>query len=245
MTGATVPERARRRILVVEDEPDLAASLKYNLEKEGGYQVVTAESGEKGLALARQREFDLIILDLMLPGIDGLEVCRALRASADRPGVPILMLTARVDETDKLIGLEMGADDYLTKPFSMKEILARVKAHLRRRSRSAEAPARAFVGGGLEMDFEGHLLRSGGLEVSLTRMEFALLAALVRSQGRVLTRDHLLETVWGYDFHGGTRTVDVHIRRLRKKLGRPGDQIETVFGVGYRFREADRPTGDD
>ena len=236
-------EKARKKILVIEDEADLAASLKYNLEKEAGYAVTTASSGEEGLALARQKSFDLLILDLMLPGMDGLEVCRALRASAGGSEVPILMLTARVDESDKLVGLEMGADDYMTKPFSLKEILARVKAHLRRTSRSAGSGEGAYRGGDLEMDFDGHVLISGGVEVPLTRMEFALLAALIKNRGRVLTRDHLLEKVWGYEYYGGTRTVDVHVRRLRKKLGRTGSQIETVVGVGYRFREVGAASG--
>jgi len=234
---------SRKRILVVEDEGDLAESLKYNLERQGGYTVTVAATGEAGLTLAREKEFDLILLDVMLPGMDGYEVCRALRAS--RHEVPIIFLTARVDETDKLVGLEIGADDYVTKPFSMKEMLARVKAHLRRSARGQPTDAASYKGAGLEMDFERHLLRSGGTEVSLTRMEFALLAALIRGHGRVLSREHLLETIWGYQYFGGTRTVDVHVRRLRKKLGPPGSQIETVFGVGYRFREDGGPAGDD
>ncbi len=234
----------RRKILIIEDEADIAASLRYNLEKSGGYTVATADSGETGLALARQKNFDLVILDLMLPGMDGLEVCRAVRASADTAHMPLLMLTARVEETDKLVGLEMGADDYLTKPFSMKEVLARVRALLRR-ARRVEAPAAsAYRGGGIEMDFEGHVLRSGGKEVPLTRMEFALLSALIKSRGRVLTRDHLLQKVWEYEYTESTRTVDVHVRRLRQKLGSPGDQIETIVGVGYRFRERGGSTGD-
>jgi DNA-binding response OmpR family regulator len=233
----------RRRILIIEDEADIAASLRYNLEKSGGYSVATADSGEAGLALARQKNFDLVILDLMLPGMDGLEVCRAVRASTETAHMPLLMLTARVEETDKLVGLEMGADDYLTKPFSMKEVLARVRALLRR-ARRAEEPAAAYRAGGIEVDFEGHVLRSGGKEVSLTRMEFALLSALIKSRGRVLTRDHLLQKVWGYEYAGATRTVDVHVRRLRQKLGSPGDQIETIVGVGYRFRERGGAHGD-
>jgi two-component system alkaline phosphatase synthesis response regulator PhoP len=176
--------------------------------------------------------------------MDGYEVCRALRATPDLGDVPILMLTARVEESDKLVGLEIGADDYMTKPFSMKEVLARVKAHLRRASRPAAEDDAVYRGAGLEMDFAGHLLTSGGREVTLTRMEFALLAALIKSHGRVLSREHLLEKIWGYQYFGGTRTVDVHVRRLRKKLGEPGSQIETVFGVGYRFRE-DGGTADE
>lgn len=238
-------ETGRGRILIVEDEDDLAATLKYNLEKEGGYMVAIAGTGEKGLSLARGRKFDLVMLDMMLPGIDGLEVCRTLRASAQYAAIPIIFLTARIEESDKLIGLEMGADDYLTKPFSMKEVLARVKAHLRRASRAGSADAGPYRGGGLVMDFEGHTLKVAGNEVPLTRMEFALLGALIRGGGRVLTRDHLLEKIWGYDYPGDTRTVDVHVRRLRKKMGPQGGQIETVIGVGYRFREGGATAEDD
>jgi len=234
----------RKKILIIEDEADIAASLKYNLEKSGGYAVATADSGEEGLALARQKSFDLVILDLRLPGMDRLEVCRTVRASAETAHMPLLMLTARVEETDKLVGLEMGADDYLTKPFSMKEVLARVRALLRRARRTEEPAAQAYHAGGIEIDFDGHVLRSGGKEVPLTRMEFALLSALVKSRGRVLTRDHLLQKVWGYEYAGATRTVDVHVRRLRQKLGPPGDQIETIVGVGYRFRERGGANGD-
>ncbi len=230
-------ERARRRILVVEDEADIAESLRYNLEKDQLYAVTVASSGEKGLQLARERPFDLVILDLMLPGIDGLEVCRALRGNPDIARIPILMLTARVEESDKLVGLELGADDYMTKPFSMKEILARVKALLRRATLPAGAPAPSLVAGPLELDLAGHILRVSGAVVTVTRMEFSLLTAFVRNRGRVLSRDHLLHTVWGRDYYGGTRTVDVHVRRLRKKLGATGNFIETVFGVGYRFRD--------
>ena len=230
-------EAGRGRILIVEDEEDLAASLKYNLEKEGGYVVATAATGEAGLALCRKKKFDLVLLDLMLPGIDGLEVCRTLRASGQHAAIPIIFLTARIEESDKLIGLEIGADDYLTKPFSMKEVLARVKAHLRRASRSTGDETGPYRGGGLVMDFGAHTLTVAGDEVPLTRMEFALLGALIKAGGRVLTRDHLLERIWGYDYPGDTRTVDVHVRRLRKKMGPLGAQIETVIGVGYKFRE--------
>jgi len=237
-------ERVRKAILIVEDEEDLSSSLKYNLEKEGGYRVTTAASGEKGLALAREREFDLILLDLMLPGMDGLEVCRAVRNGSRSAEAPIIMLTARVDESDRVVGLEVGADDYVTKPFSMKEILARVRAHLRRRSRPAGDSPTVYEGDSLRIDFEGHVVHVGGREVTLTRMEFALLAALVRNRGRVLGRESLLEKVWGYEYYGSSRTVDVHVRRLRKKLGPAGAHIETVFGIGYRFREGPAPDGD-
>lgn len=226
----------KKRILIIEDENDIAESLQFNLVRQGGYTVDVATSGEDGLSLARKKEFDLVLLDLMLPGIDGIEVCRSLR-EGDTRRVPIIMLTAKTEETDKLIGLEIGADDYLTKPFSMKEVLARVKAHLRRSAWSEKIPSQAYQNGDLEVDFTGHVLRSRGREIKVTRLEFALLAALIQVKGRVLTRDQLLKEVWGYDYYGGTRTIDVHIRRLRRKLGDVGECIETVFGVGYRFRE--------
>lgn len=235
----------RRAILLVEDEADLAASLRYNLEKEGGYRVSVASTGEAGLALVRQKAFDLILLDLMLPGMDGVEVCRAVRALPDGARVPVIMLTARVDEADKLVGLAVGADDYMTKPFSMKEVLARVRAHLRRAEASRELGARSWRGEGLEVDFEGHVVVAHGSEVTLTRMEFSLLATLIRSRGRVLTRDQLLEKVWGYEDYAGSRTVDVHVRRLRRKLGPAGRHIQTVFGVGYRFREGGETAEDE
>ncbi len=229
----------KKRILVIEDENDIAESLQFNLERQGGYTVDLATSGEDGLALARKKEFDLILLDLMLPGIDGIEVCRSIR-EGNAPRVPIIMLTARTEETDKLIGLEIGADDYLTKPFSMKEVLARVKAQLRRSAWSEKAPSRVYQSDDLEVDFGGHVLRSHGREIKVTRLEFALLAALINGRGRVLTRDQLLTEVWGYDYYSGTRTIDVHVRRLRRKLGDVGERIETVFGVGYRFRDTAR-----
>jgi two-component system alkaline phosphatase synthesis response regulator PhoP len=226
----------RPRILLIEDEEDLAHSVKYHLEKEGGYSVSVASDGERGLALARERPFDLILLDLMLPGMDGLEICRALRAGSATQRVPIVMMTARVEESDRIVGLEMGADDYIGKPFSVREVLARVRAHLRREKRSApELPV--YRDDLLDLDFSGHVLRIAGEEVSLTRKEFELLAALVRAGGRVLSRDHLLEKVWGYQYFGGTRTVDVHVFRLRQKVGRDVEErIETVVGVGYRYK---------
>jgi len=246
MAGST-PSRSpgRRSILLVEDEADLASSLKYNLEKEGGYRVTLASTGETGLALARQKAFDLILLDVMLPGMDGLEVCRAVRALPDGTRVPVIMLTARVDEADKLVGLAVGADDYMTKPFSMKEVLARVRAHLRRAGAADDPAVRVWRGVDLQVDFEGHVVVADGNEVTLTRMEFSLLATLIRVRGRVLTRDQLLEKVWGYEDYSGSRTVDVHIRRLRRKLGRGGRHIQTVFGVGYRFREGGEAAGDE
>ncbi|MBI3450273.1 MAG: response regulator transcription factor [Acidobacteria bacterium] len=226
----------RRRILLIEDEEDLARSIRYHLEKEGGFTVATAETGERGLLALREKPADLILLDLMLPGVDGLEICRAVRSSPATARIPIVMLTARVEETDRIVGLEMGADDYITKPFSMKELLARVRAHLRREERAVPAPA-VFRDDLVAVDFEAHTVTADGKDVALTRKEFDLLAALVRGQGRVLTREHLLEKIWGYQYFEGTRTVDVHMFRVRQKLGeRAGERIETVVGVGYRYR---------
>jgi DNA-binding response OmpR family regulator len=227
----------RHRILLIEDEEDLAHSIKFQLEKNGSFLVTTSITGESGLAAARASAFDLILLDLMLPGMDGLEVCRALRSAPATSRIPIVMLTARVEESDRIAGLEVGADDYITKPFSARELLARVRSHLRREARSVPAPA-VFRDDLLEVDFEGHIVRAGGREVPLTRKEFDLLSALVRRQGRVLSREQLLEQVWGYQYFGGTRTVDVHVFRLRQKLGDEAQtRIETVVGIGYRYTD--------
>ncbi len=230
---------SRRRVLVIEDDEDIALSLKYNLEREGGYAVQIAADGDAGLRLASERRPDVVVLDLNLPTMDGFAVCRTLRSRPGGGDVPIIMLTARVEETDKIVGLELGADDYVTKPFSMKEILARIRAVLRRRDRQAEEPS-VHDDGLIHLDPTGHVLRVAGRELALTRKEFELLAALVKRRGRVLSRDTLLQTVWGYDYFGETRTVDVHIRRLRKKLGaEAAERIETVVGVGYRYRAAE------
>jgi two-component system alkaline phosphatase synthesis response regulator PhoP len=229
----------RKRVLIIEDDPDICLSLKYNLERDGGYRVLTAATGEQGVALAAEKRIDLVLLDLALPGLDGLEVCKALRRSPQTTALPIIILTARVEESDKVVGLELGADDYVTKPFSVKELLARIKAVLRRTAPAAP-PARQLRAGPFFLDLDGHVLRVHEREVTLTRKEYDLLALLIQSRGRVLTRDLLLDRVWGYDYSGKTRTVDVHIRKLRKKLGRAAEEhIETVVGVGYRFRSAD------
>ncbi len=232
---------ARRRILLIEDEQDLADSIRFHLEKNGAFEVTCEATGERGLTKARAQAFDLILLDVLLPGMDGLEVCRALRHDPATSRVPIVMLTARAEEVDRVAGLEVGADDYVTKPFSPRELLARVKAHLRREARSGPEPAR-FRDDLLEVDYEGHLVKVSGREIALTRKEFDLLATHVRQQGRVLSREQLLEQVWGYQYFGGTRTVDVHVFRLRQKLGEEAQaRIETLVGVGYRYRgRADR-----
>jgi DNA-binding response OmpR family regulator len=236
MTSETARgDASARTVLVVEDEPSLASTLSYNLRK-NGFNVMSEADGVAGLRTARRDRPDVIILDLMLPKMDGLEVCRRVRAESD---VPILMLTAKGEETDKVVGLEVGADDYLTKPFSMRELMARVKALLRRAGARAESDdVGRIVAGKLELDARGRAVRRGLEEVSLKPKEFDLLFFLARHSGQVFTREQVLEQVWGYDFFGGSRTVDVHIRWLREKLedspGRP-KHLLTVRGVGYKF----------
>lgn len=228
------------RILLVDDEPNLRHTVSYNLRREG-HEVLAVADGESALATARAQAVDLVILDLMLPGIDGLEVCRRLR---ERSAVPILMLTARDSEIDRVVGLEMGADDYLAKPFSMRELLARVKAVLRRAdlaraAAEAQAPDR-IQADGLTIRLSHRRVEVDGVEVALKPREFDLLAFLARHPGQVFSRAQLLAQVWGYDYAGDTRTVDVHVRSLRTKLGDRADTprwLETVWGVGYRFRE--------
>jgi DNA-binding response OmpR family regulator len=224
------------RILIVEDDRDIALSLRLKLERDGGYRVDTVVDGIEGLRAAVASPPDLVVLDVNLPGMDGFEICRRLRKNAATAAVPIIMLTARIDETDRVAGLEFGADDYITKPFSPKEALARVRAVLRRSGRGDEG-AESLADAPLRIDVAERVARVGDRDLGLTRKEFDLLAELLRQRGRVLTRERLLETVWGYDYPGETRTVDVHVRRLRQKLGAPVDErIETVVGVGYRYR---------
>ena len=226
------------RVLVVDDEATLVDTIRYNLRREG-YDVQVASEGNEALKLARATSPDLVVLDLMLPGIDGLEVCRQLRRDST---VPILMLTAKDDEIDKIVGLEVGADDYMTKPFSMRELLARVRAMLRRSrmtQQTAESDgAQSVRSGDLEADPLQRKVILGERSLQLKPKEFDLLVYLMQQRGRVLTRDQLLEKVWGYTFGGDTRTVDVHIRWLREKIEEdPGTprRLETVRGVGYRF----------
>ncbi len=224
------------RILLVEDDPDIALSLRLKLERDGDFDVETAHDGAEGLQRAVDRPPDLILLDVNLPGMDGFEVCRHLRRNPATAATPIIMLTARIGETDRVAGLDLGADDYITKPFSPKEALARIRAVLRRTDRSA-GPPEALADGALRIDVGGRRAEVSGRDLALTRKEFDLLVELIRQRGRVLTRERLLETVWGYDYPGETRTVDVHVRRLRQKLGSPVDgRVETVVGVGYRYR---------
>ncbi|MGI9035728.1 MAG: response regulator transcription factor [Pyrinomonadaceae bacterium] len=222
-----------QQILIIEDEADIAESLRYNFERDG-FRVQIAESGEKGLRLALDEKSapSLIVLDLMLPGMNGLEICRRLRREPQTQRTPIIMLTAKAAETDKITGLETGADDYIVKPFSVKEVLARVRAVLRR---TDEAAVERYADENLAIDFDDMRVTCREQEVKLTRKEFALLANLIKNSGRVATRQNLLDNVWGYSYFGDTRTLDVHIRRLRQKLGDCGERIETVVGIGYRF----------
>ena len=222
------------KILIVDDEPPILDVLSYNL-KQANYQVFIARDGEQALAQARREQPDLVILDLMLPGIDGLEVCRILRRERD---LPIIMLTARDAEVDRVVGLELGADDYVVKPFSVRELMVRVKNVLRRATpRPAEGPSDAVQVGPLTVDANRHEARLGQAALDLTTLEFKLLHTLARHAGQVLSRDQLLEQVWGYDYHGDSRVVDAVVKRLRAKLRRamPGTEvILTVRGVGYK-----------
>lgn len=224
-------------VLVVEDEPDIRNLLVLHLEREG-FAARTARTGAEVLRQVKTAPPDLILLDLMLPELDGLEVCRRLRGDPATASIPVIMLTARGEEVDRVVGLELGADDYVSKPFSPKELLARIRAVLRR-SRPGEGPA-VFSVGTLRVDYGKHLVSVGGREVALTPKEFVLLRALLEARGRVLTREVLLDRAWGYARAEEieSRTVDVHIRRLREKLGAEGRRILTVKGAGYRFEEA-------
>lgn len=225
-----------KRILVVEDDSDIARSLHHNLDRPGEFAVDVVGTGEEALARAREGRADLVLLDLGLPDRDGLEVCRMLRQDAATREIPILMLTARVEEADRVRGLELGADDYIVKPFSPREVLARVRAVLRRAGADLET---VIVHGPLRADRTQRRVWVDGREVELTRREFDLLWELLRARGRVLPRPWLLERVWGYERPGTTRTVDVHVRHLRQKLGgRAAELIETVIGVGYRLAGA-------
>ncbi len=242
-----------RKILVVDDEAVLVETIAYNLEQ-AGYQVTTAADGASALEVARRESPDLIILDIMLPEMDGLEVCRQLRRDSGTIATPIIMLTAKGDEIDKVVGLEVGADDYVTKPFGRRELLARVRALLRRANPAQEdgnvqntngetspsqKPVRELLAGPLRIDLAGRRVNCRGKDLELQPKQFDLLTYLARNRGTVLTRDQLLQNVWGYDYAGDTRTVDVHVRWLREKLEEdPANPklIQTVRGVGYCFR---------
>ena len=224
-------------ILIIEDEEDLVSMLEYNLEKEG-YQTRSAISGEQGLLLAAQEPLpDLILLDLMLPDSSGIEVCRSLRMNEATRRIPILMVTAKGEEVDRVVGFEMGADDYVVKPYSVRELMLRVRAVLRRHTEPVEQSTPKVTFGILSVDAEAYRVWVGDQETLLTALEFKLLLTLIERKERVQTRDTLLNDVWGYEVAITTRTVDTHVKRLREKLGKAGQYIETVRGIGYRMNE--------
>lgn len=223
-----------RRALVIEDDPDIVELLDHYL-REDGWAVESIGDGREAVRRAHKGGLDLVLLDLQLPGLDGLSVCRELRAAPSTKAVPLIVVTARSEEHDRILGLELGADDYVVKPFSPKELMARVRALLRRLERPADTGVLRFRE--LEMDLERHVVRWAGEVAQLTAKEFALLAALVSADGRVLSRQHLLETVWGYSYAEGTRTIDVHVRRLREKLPDLAPFLVSVKPLGYRLAD--------
>jgi two-component system phosphate regulon response regulator PhoB len=224
-----------KTILIVEDEKDILDLVEYHL-RQAGFSVISALDGSCGLEEARRKHPALVILDLMLPGMDGKDVCRSLKSNPITRLIPILMLTARAEELDRIIGFELGADDYVTKPFSPRELVLRVRAVLRRRETDREIEKFMQIGD-LLIDVEGHYVSVNKMPIQLTSTEFKLLVELASKRGRVQTRAGLLDRVWGYTYEGYDRTVDTHIRHLREKLGELGGHIETLRGVGYRFRE--------
>jgi DNA-binding response OmpR family regulator len=224
-----------KSILIIEDEKDIVDLVVYHL-RQSGFSVISALDGPSGLELAKKEHPSLVILDLMLPGMDGKDICRALKSNPLTESIPILMLTAKAEEMDRVIGLELGADDYVTKPFSPRELALRVKAILRRKEVAREGEKIVRIGD-LLIDIDRHHVSIKKSSVQLTSTEFKLLVELASNRGRVQTRERLLDKVWGYTYEGYARTVDTHIRRLREKLGPSGDSIETIRGVGYRFRE--------
>lgn len=229
-------------ILIVEDEPDLQRTLEYTLQREG-YQTRTASNGKGALEhLSADPPPDLVLLDLMLPDFSGTEICRRLRAQERTRATPVIMITARADEIDRVVGFEVGADDYVTKPFSVRELMLRVRAILRRaQAEPADATPQSF--GRLRVDEDAHRVWVDDVEVKLTALEFRLLATFMSRRGRVQTRELLLSDVWGISADVTTRTVDTHVKRLREKLGEAGDYVETVRGVGYRWRNAPSSVG--
>jgi DNA-binding response OmpR family regulator len=238
-TDAAVRERqpaaavdSRKRVVLIEDDADIAEAMSYQLQKVG-LQVRVARTGEEGIEAVR-RGADLVLLDLNLPGMDGLEVCRLIRRQASTAHLPIIIVSARADEVDRVLGLEMGADDYVVKPFSLKELAARAKVALRRSGASGEAP-QGYRDENWDVEFDAYVVRYQGEEIRLTHKEFELFRYMVERPGRVLTRERLLERVWGWDAEVDARSIDAHIRRLRVKLGPARRHVETVVGVGYRF----------
>lgn len=226
----------KHRILIVEDEQDVAELIRHTLQRTGEADLAVAGSGDTALKAVSDWHPDLVLLDLNLPVLDGTEICRILRSRDTTRNIPIVILTARTGEDDRVRGLELGADDYITKPFSLRELTARVRAVLRRREqKTGDASPQIYRGAHLVADFDAVSVTVGGRRVRLTRREFELLRYLVQNRNRLMSRDQLLERVWGYERIIETRSVDVHIGRLRKKLGDAGEQIETVIGLGYRF----------
>jgi two-component system phosphate regulon response regulator PhoB len=225
-----------KKILIIEDEPDVIDLLTLQLRKSGEFGVSTATDGVTGVRKAREESPALVILDLMLPKMPGLEVCKILKSDPVTRDIPIIMLTAKAEEIDRIVGLEFGADDYVTKPFSPREIILRIKAIIRRRSE--ESREERLTAGLITVDPARHYVAVAGKPIRLTSVEFKLLTMLLRRPGRVQTRDRLLNEVWGYESVIDTRTVDTHVRRLREKLGKAADAIETVRGFGYRLRES-------
>lgn len=221
-------------ILIVEDEEDIRQLLTFNLQREG-FATLESGDGKQGLEKARSHKPDLILLDVMLPGMDGFQVCRELERDPVTACIPIIMLTARGEEVDRIVGLELGADDYVVKPFSVRELILRVRAILRRQTAATSTPR--VTRHGISVDPSAHRVLVGETQVELTATEFRLLEDLMRHAGAVRTREQLLNTVWGYQFEGYARTVDTHVRRLRAKLVEAADLVETVRGVGYRFKE--------
>lgn len=228
----------RRRIMVVDDEPDIGELLKYNLDQEG-FDVNVVRAGEKVLDLLQSESYDLVILDLMLPGVSGLDLCRQMKRNKSLEGVPIIMLTAKSSETDKIVGLEVGADDYITKPFSPREVVARVKAVLRRSEDRKDLPTKVKLEyEGIRIDSSKHEVFVDNREIKLTNTEFKILQCLLQKPGHVYNRTQLIDFALGKDVSVVDRTIDVHITNLRRKLNQRGSQIESIRGVGYRIKES-------
>lgn len=229
---------SKERILIVEDEKNIAKLIRYNLEKDG-YECTMAKTGEEAMSILEKQAFDLIILDIMLPGIDGFEVCRKIKQNIRLKNIPIIMLTAKGEEVDIIVGLELGADDYIVKPFSPRELILRIKAILKR-GKPEPLKKDIITEGDISVDIPKHKVTVKNKEIELTRMEFKLLVTLMERRGRVQDRDKLLNDVWNIDTMINTRTIDTHIKKLREKLGhKAGNMIETVRGMGYRFKEDD------
>ncbi|MDR5658834.1 response regulator transcription factor [Serpentinicella sp. ANB-PHB4] len=228
---------SKDRVLIVDDEEHILELIKFNLEQ-NGYQVMTKETGEECLAFLDQESVDILVLDLMLPGIDGIEVCKQIRSKPNLKTLPIIMLTAKGEETDRILGLEFGADDYMSKPFSVRELIARMKAVLRRSGSQQQQLTGPLQVGDLILDVESHELRLNGEVIKLTIKEHELLKTLLENRGKVLSRNFLLDKIWGYAYYGDTRTVDVHIRQLRKKIKEDENRpyIETIRGAGYKIK---------